>query len=406
MRVTLSTTVLVISMALGASTGNSAISNVLGAAGECDTAAAGCNPIPLSPSILCNGGAGNLNCPQYFSPDFNDPNGLLMYGITNIFAPPRCVKSADRGLTWAACPTNPFSATYFSSNAVMTVAVDGSILAAAKVDNVNNLCVIKRSDDGGSSWATVHTSATRDCVGFSGAVLSSPMACASNSLDCVLFGSGIGAFILQTAVFHSEDGGLTWTEDPLLAPSISSPPYYGARLTSDGSIGVTGGTSATGGATSAFVFKNSGAYHLTTAIPGSGINRCTAPLIVHNNPTVLCGANSVTQQYTVFEITGSIPTIIGSFFPTGAPQSGNSPETIAISWDNNETAYVFMRELSTGDYRIYVTKDAFATVLFLGELIPTNRSPVYSRGDVHIWNGKIYWTSGGMGGDAQLMVIQ
>lgn len=174
MRITLSATILVISMVLGASTGNSAISNVLGAAGECDLAAAGCFPIPTQLSILCNGSAINLNCLQYFSPDFNDPDGLLMYGITN--------------------------------------------------------------------------------------------------------------------------------------------------------------------------------------------------------------------NYT--------------------PGSSNSPETIAISWDNNETAYVFMRELSTGDYRIYVTKDAFATVLFLGELIPTNRSPVYSRGDVHIWNGKIYWTSGGMGGDAQLMVIQ
>lgn len=377
-------------------------SKVIGLSAQCDRTFPECSPIPSSLAILCNGGAGNLNCPQYFSPDYGDPNGLTMYGITNVVNPPRCIKSVDRGTTWSACTANPFAATYFASNAVFAMAADGSLLAAARVTAATETCVIRRSSDGGVTWTTVLTSTTAICSGFSGDAYSSPMRCSPETQDCVLFGNDLTT--VRMVVFHSEDYGQTWTEDVSIAVSLSTPPYFGASMSSDGSMAITGGSNAAGG-TSQFVFKNGGAYHASTIIPGVGNQRCTGPFILQTKLSVLCGANSTSGLYTVFQITGSVPSVLATFLISDTPAFANSPETTAIQWDNT-TAYFFLRQLSTGTYLIYVTRDAFTSYVKVGELVPTNKSPTYSRGDMHVWNGAVYWTSGGIGGNAQLMVIR
>jgi hypothetical protein len=387
------------------------VSGVFGLNVDCGDA---CKPIPLNASILCDGSAAQLNCPQYFAPDFSDPDKRTFYGVTNVFNPARLVISTDGGVTWGDAAsvgrTYPFStATYSSQGVSFSVAANGALIAAGNVDNNANACVIRRSVDGGVSWTTVHTLsiATGSCGAWNTTALSSLVKCAVSGVRCTVLGSD-GLFPLPIV---SEDYGATWVVGSLLNTVIpGAPPFQGIGYDGSGLLGIAGGTGVND--TRRVAYTESGSTWLASGLWGVttsfGTMRCTG--IVENNlrssPSVVCGpGNLLPTTYAFFEIVSGVPTFIRSFTMSDALAFSNSPDIKAIQWDTT-TYYLMQRNLAATRTNFYVTKDNFISVNLIASLQPINQFPACCRGDMYKWNGSIYATSGGAGGSAQFFRIQ
>jgi len=361
---------------------------------------------PLASSILCNGSAGELDCPQYFSPDWSDTSGERFFGVTNITTPATFVQSLDGGTTWTPGPSNPFAATTVNGTA-FALASDGSLIAAADVNGTTISCQIRRSTDQGVSWTTVHsfTNATGFCGAFGTTVMSSPARCALNSSKCIIMGwTGVNPVPIV-----SQDNGVTWATGATLATIVGSPPFLGASLSDNGVLGISGHPGVQ--TTTQSPYTDGGISWLSSGVWGGipGVShRCTGP-VQHNlgsGATLVCGPGSVSPTLYVFgEVTGSVPSVIRTFTLSDAPPSSGSPDANALQWDAN-TYYVTSRNAAATRTNIYITTDSFVSTHLIGSLLPTNQFTSCCRGDMFKANGRVYFTSGGIGGSAQLFVIQ
>jgi hypothetical protein len=401
-------------MFIAVSQSNSAtVNEIIGLSVDCGDA---CKPIPLNASILCDGGAGGqLNCPQYFAPDFSDPNKQTFYGITNVFNPARLVISTDGGVTWKDAAsvgrTYPFStATYGSSFVFFSVAANGALIAASNVDNNANACVIRRSIDGGVSWTTVYTLsiATGFCGIYTSAISSSLVKCAVNGVRCTVF--GLNSTGIHPLPIVSEDYGATWTTGAVLTLIFGGGDLAGIGYNESGLLGIAASYDINNMRRMAYTDVGSTwfASELWNAATPFGAMAC--PGSVENNlrssPSVVCGpGNLLPTTYNFFEIVSGVPTLIQSFTMSDAPASSNGPNIKAIQWDTT-TYYLMQKSISASKTNFYVTRDNFASVNLFASLQPTNQFFACCRGDMYKWNGSIYATSGGAGGSAQFFRIK
>lgn len=179
----------------------SQIRKVIGISSQCDTASAGCFPIPITATFIC--GSATTFCPDTFHPSWVDGNRLWGFRNNGGGTAPTCVTSTDLGTTWAACTTQPWVGTLFpqiastSDGSLVTLADDPSVVGAD--------CSIKRSTDNGASWAVVFTSSLVSC-NHSG--LSQTMYCQPTGGQCDVGNTQFGT---TARVFRSGDNGATWS---------------------------------------------------------------------------------------------------------------------------------------------------------------------------------------------------
>lgn len=385
-----------IALGVPSDSNSAAVSRIFGLAGECNQSYAGCTAIPLSLSIVCDGTlvAGN-NCPQYWSPDWSDTTNLIAYGYTNQTTPGRCLKSVNGATTWSYCTADPFTTSYLNlTPAAFAAASDGSLLAAVNVNNTTQACVIKRSTNGGVSWSTVHTqNGTYACGAWAAAAIPSPMKCAKDANTCVLYGYDVATNQLA-AVFTSSDNGATWTSPTGTVGNAIAQPIFGAALSDDGTVSSSGRVNAQ--STTTFPYSRDGSTYVASVAWGTavGATRCTGPFIYNTDPAVMCGANNSTQTWQMVRMNGNTPATIAQFtLGNGSPLYANSPDVIGIQWSST-VFYLITRLQATSATNVYVTKDSFSTVSFIGTLTPTTGYGANPHGDIYIWNGAIYWSSG------------
>jgi hypothetical protein len=381
-----------------------AVNATLGASVECNPALATCLDFPTSFSFLCNGTGGILDCPQFFAPDWADTTGLRFFGITNRTNPPRCVQSTDGGSTFGLCPSNPFSAAVDIFGAFFTVSSDGSLLAAAQ-DAPDN-CIIRRSTNYGTSWATVYTDATAgvSCgIGF-GSPTTNNIHCASTGGYCVLVGRD-GVF--DVWAIYSTDNGLNWTKGVAFT-----------LVNGNGQVSVK--TDGTRGSLTRLGVNYAGSQPLgeqivsdwdnTTATPAPGTGDTAAngaaAVVFNGVETVIAGPGGVTlTTHYRYTIAGGAPILVNSFVPAGAPAFANGPVFMVHGFSN--IGYFITRNLAGTNVNVYLSVDGFDTVALISSVAPaTALIAGCCTGDVHTFGGRIYFTGGGTASTAWLARIQ
>jgi len=408
MRRTLLGLLLALWMSLGlcyAVPAQTSVQAVYGGALTCDPALVTCGAFPVSGAFLCNGTGGILDCPQWFAPDFADTTGLRFFGITNRTNPPRCVQSTDGGTVWGLCPSNPFVAAVDILGAFFTVASDGSLLSAAE-QGANN-CIIRRSTDYGISWATVYTDTTAgvSCgVGF-GSPTTNNMHCAQTGGYCVTVGRD-GAFDLWA--IYSTDNGLNWTKGVAFTIVNGNAQVSVKTNGANGSLtrlAVNYGGAQPLGEQIVSDWDNTGATPLPVGATGTGASGAAAFLFNGVESVILGPVNVPVTVHSRYTIAGGVPVEAAQFIPAGAPAFANGPNFMAHSFGS--IGYFITRNIATTTVNIYMTLDSFDTVTLTQSLTPaTALIANCCVGDIHTWNGKIYFTGAGVGSTAWLIRIQ
>jgi len=371
--------------------------------------ATGFVPIPSSATLSCDGAGGNLDCPQFFGPDWVDSTGVRFFGLTNRANPPRCVKSTNGGGTWGLCDAgtaSPFVGALDLLGGSMTTAADGSLIAVG--DQGANNCIIRRSTDYGTSWSTVFTdtTASRSCgIAFSNPT-TNMVRCAQTGF-CTVIGRGAGAF--EEVNYFSNDYGANWSIGTSFT-MVSGDAEFHLRLNNSGNVGVLSPFAVTYASTFAAILSGNN-FIVTTAIPtppGSGASaKCPGSVIFGSNNYVVCGPDPLnTTTYRLFNIIGTTPTFLYSFLPLDTPTNAQSPDFTIIAYNGN-VAYMVGRSADGTKINVYVTQDTFNTIIRIASLTPTTGLITgCCRGDMHVWNGKIYFTIAGTGANAVFGKVQ
>lgn len=161
------------------------VSKVLGIASQCDTTLSGCIQTILGQGvILCTG----ATCPSIFSADYTRIDNFVGIGVGG------CRFSTNGGSVWNLCTAQPPGAGTFEG-----IAVTGSG-AWVSIKNSGSTCVIGRSTDQGTIWATVNT--------FGSGCPSN----ANNTTNIRCFSSTcqIGVDNTNIGIYGSTDDGLSW----------------------------------------------------------------------------------------------------------------------------------------------------------------------------------------------------
>ena len=385
------------------------VTKLFGGQINCDSALASCFPIPLTPSFLCNGTGVVLDCPQYFSP-YWPGNGQTFYGLTNRTNPPRCVKSTDGGATWGLCPSNPFAAAIGGLGASFAVAQDGSLISGA-AQGVNN-CIIRRSTDQGNTWSTVFTDVTANvtCAISFASPTPNEAQCSRSAPYCVQVYRVQATGHLK--MVYSTNNGLTWSLGSDLA-LISSDSEYGLALSDDGTKGTLNGYAVTyNQVLQPFAYTTGGDWSVTGPVPlppGAGpATRCShGSMIFNGGQAVLCGPDNIaTTTYRLFTHAGGVVSLSKSVIPQNGLSVSNAPDILAVGF-GPATGYLIGKDTTATKVQINVTTDSFTSLPLIGQLAPASALIAgCCRGDIYSYAGKIYFSSGAVGANAFLMVIQ
>lgn len=391
---------------------SAAPSMIVGASSECETTNAGCVPFPSQVLLLCEGSGSNQDCPQYFAPYWPDTTGQIFYGMTNRTNPPRCVKSMNGGGAWGLCDAgtvSPFPAAIVRNNPGMSVASDGSLIAAGTITGTN--CLIQRSTNGGASWTTVFTDNTVNdfCTIGLGAPTPNGVHCSPQGGRCYVW--GITATSFTNRVYYSGDNGLTWIKGPGMT-----------MVTGDDNTSFAVGVDGETGSASKynmivntanwdFAYTTGAAWTVTGVLPllpsGGTTVRCPGTMIYNGQQAVLCGPDNVTTTtYHLFTHSAGSVFLAANVIPQNGLTNAQSPDFMAVGF-NNSTAYIIGKNGAGTQIQINITRDNFSTMPLLGVVTPTTALiGGCCRGDIYSYNGKIYFTSGASGSNAFLGVIQ
>jgi len=402
-------------IALGVKADAANPAKIVGLVGACDTTVAGCIPIPLNPSFLCDGTGAILDCPQYASPNFADTTGSQFYGLTNRVNPPRCVKSINGGTGWGLCDAgtaSPFTGALDNLGANFAVASDGSLIAAG--DQGTDNCIIRRSTNGGVSWTTVFTDSTTvnvSCgLGF-GAPTPNTLRCASANPYCVMISFISGSFDLLA--YWSTNNGASWsTGTPFNI--VSADAQIGVAVASNGSSGSLTRYAGNYNTAGRVFAKTSGADWTTDGLiptpPGEADGnafRCVSGAMIFSGQSVLCGPGSaLTTTYHFYTHGAGSTANAANVIPQNGLTNAQAPNFMAVGYSGT-AAYIVGRNAATTQVVIWVTQDTFSTMFQVGTLTPTTALiGGCCSGDIFSYRGKIYFTSGASGSNAFFGVVQ
>lgn len=387
----------IVGVSLGGISDGAVVSTTVAPQGECPIGSGICGVVfPLSASILCDGSAGNLNCPQFFHPDWT--TSTRIFGITNRVNPGLCVVSTDGGETFNTCTTQPFTAAVLNFGIKMAVASDGSLLYTS--GQGTDLCIIRRSTDQGTSWSTVFTSTTEDCSIVTTSPTPPGMYCSQSGGYCAIIDMSNAA---ELTIIFSSDNGVTWTVGTPFAYTTANISTWGPALTDDGTDGILiRGTNASG-AGEPFGIQ-SGSDYIATALFAAPVNLNCRPLMMGTTKRALCAPNAGGALFRFVD--GTIPTVIREITIPDVLASANEP--LVVGW-SSEIGYLLVPSGANPSTRlnVYITGDSWASVVSLGQLIPTTSLSLgCCRGNTIRWQGKAYFSTGVSGANAFLAVIQ
>ena len=378
------------------------VTTILGANVQCDPNVDSCLFFPAAPSILCMGTGANLDCPQWFHPDWSQAAGTRFYGISNRANPPRYLTSTN-GITWTLTTAQPFVAAVLNFGSYMAVSSNGSLLAAS--GQGANLCIIRRSTDQGANWSTVFSSAVQTCsVGFGN---STPpgMYCTETGGYCAVINMFNAASI--TMIF-STDNGASWTIGTAFAYVSADAQVWGPIVAADGTGIVTRGVNQTGGAGQPFGSKQAADFTFTLPfIPSVNLN--CRPFTMGNILRALCRPNAGgvnTQVYSGGAL-GIVPVLVSTFVTQDVPTSGGAQDFQPGGF-NSTYGYAVTSSFSPANkYNVYISGDGANSFVLAAVLTPTT-APVFGccRGNLMRWGNKMYWTTGVHSSQAIFAVIQ
>lgn len=379
--------------------GPTPVGAVMGGNVLCDPTNPGCQAFPISGSILCNGTAGNLNCPQFFHPDWSQSPGTTFYGITNRVNPPLFIVSTDGGTVWSPVAVQPFTAAVLNFGASMAVSSDGSLLAAS--GQGANLCIIRRSTDNGASWTTVFTSLVQNCsLGF---VAPTPpgMYCHETNGYCAF----VNPFVASTiTVIYSTDNGATWTVGVTYSHISSDARTWGPILEPGGVNGILiRGVNPT--APRPFGVKSGNDFTGTVNF-APPVNLNCRPLFMRSSAHAVCAPNAGGDlyQFTTGGALGIAPLVINTFTPE---DTSGILEPQVVGFDAI-TGYMIQVSFATPTrLNLFVTRNTWGSVVRVSQIIPTTApSSACCKGNIMRWGNRIYFSSGSTSSQAFLGVIQ
>ena len=369
---------------------------------------------PITTSLLCNGTAVILDCPQYFNPDWPDITGLRFFGITNRVNPGRCVKSVNGGSVWELCDVgtvSPFTGVLDSFGANFAVAANGALLAAG--DQGTNNCIIRRSTDYGVSWSTVFTDSTTvnvSCAIAFGNPTPNTLRCANASSYCVMIAFIAGTFDL--VAYWSNDYGVSWTKGTAFN-IVSGDAQISVSVAGDGNSGsLTRHAISYNTASVAFASTGGGDWTRNGVIPtppGAGTgSRCASGAMIFSGQSVVCGPDpTLTTTYHFFTHGAGSTSNMANFIPQNGLTNTQSPDFMAVGVGGGR-AYIIGRNAANTQIIIWMTTDTFSSAIQVATITPTSAliggAP---KGDAFLHNnGKIYFTSGAPADKAFFGVIQ
>ena len=371
------------------------VSTIVGSQVNCDTALTGCQPPPpLNATILCNGSGIITNCPQFFEPDWTTTNRL--WGVTNRVLPPKLVTSVDGGTTWTLGTTDPFTAAVLGLGINFAVSSNGSLLASG--GQGVNTCIIRRSTDQGVTWSTVYSELVNFCELPAGSPTSNPMTCASSGGYCVVFARDAAFGILPIT---STDNGATWTLQTGYS-YVSTGPLQVA-LSNTGSSGVESRMVSN---TVPFAVKSGNTFTITGNANIANSQTCMG-LVMGTNTKVVCGPSNVVPTATSWQFADAVTPIATTFNVPDGQTFAQSPQPHVIGYSST-IGYMLLPSISNvNNLNVFITNNTWSSVINIGVLTPTT-PPIIGccRGNVYVWNNKIYFSSGGGGPTAFLIVIQ
>lgn len=370
--------------------------------------------VPLTIAFLCDGTGVILDCPQYATPDWLDTTGMIFYGISNRTNPPRCVKSTDGGSVWGLCnagTVSPFIGAITNANSGFAMASDGSLISSA-IQGANT-CIIRRSTNQGASWSTVFmdTTALEVCVFGLASPAQNGVHCSQFNNYCAIAGFTQGSF--TSRMYYSIDNGITWTKGVGFT-LVSGDQNNGFTINSNGNAGSWSMFGQTYNlANWRFAYTLGGDWTFTGVIPQPGLGtslRCPATLFFNGDQAVLCGPDNGAADNTKYRLftheAGSI-FLFASVIPnSGGLTNAQAPDFMAVGY-NATTAYMVGRNAASTTVNGWVTRDSFSTMQLITSLTPTTALiGGCCRGDIFVWNGKVYFTSGAAGSNAFFGIIQ
>lgn len=376
------------------------VTTILGANVQCDPNVDSCLFFPSAPSILCNGSAVILDCPQWFHPDWSQAAGTRFYGITNRTNPPRYLTSTT-GITWTLTTAQPFVAAVLNFGSYMAVSSNGSLLAAS--GQGANLCLIRRSTDQGANWSTVFSSLVQTCsVGF-GNPTPPGMYCAETGGYCAVFNMFNAATV---TTIYSTDNGASWTIGTAYAHISADSQVWGPIIASDGTGIATRGVNSSGGQP----YGSKQAADFTNTLPlVTAINLNCRPFTMGVFLRGFCRPNAggVTSRITTGGALGIAPVVMATFTTADVPVTGGSQDFEPAGFNDTYGYAVTGSFTPSTRYNIYMTGDG-ANSFVLTSQLTANFAPILGccRGNFMRWGNKMYFTVAGTSSQAIFAVIQ
>lgn len=393
---------LLVTLLIPASAWSQTVTTILGGNLQCDSTIDTCSSFPTSMSFLCDGSGTNLNCPQYFHPDWTQPAGTRFFGITNRTNPPIYLTSTD-GITWTATTVQPFTAAVLNAGSSMAVASNGSLLAIS--GQGANLCLIRRSTDQGASWTTVFTDAALTCS-MLGAFPSPPRSyCASAGGYCATL---IVSDPSTMRVIFSTDNGASWTIGTAYAHPTADATTWGTVLNSNATIGIiTRGINSLLG--QPFGTKSGNDFVATpNYVPVPATNRNCRPYIIAGATRALCVPNAGGDPQPHQVVDGTIPAQIGAPFNLTDDFIAGANEPFVVGF-RSSFGYILQPSRSvSARLNLYLSTDQFSTGAVLASTATHSTALVANccKGNILEWGGKIYFTNGATSGNAFFGRIQ
>lgn len=315
------------------------ITEVLGSQLDCDPSISTCQPIPLTVTVLCQVPS---SCSRMTAPDWSNPDKFYGTDGTN------CRKSIDGAVTWANCGSNPSATSVYFNYAVT---MNGTVLAGGN-DGGGTVTRIKRSIDGGATWAQVYNAAPVD--GETATVSTGRLRCAQSVNVCMYVyrePGGSGENLVST------DDGQTWTLIAIGAVATGTGRY---TLLNDGTLGIVIPPVADGVNYRAMQYD--GATWTRSLIwPTSAGGSCNWSIVMNASRKGICHVGVAGTSYTLRSADGVIEK---TFTLPDVPSDSGSPG-VGMAASLIPNSIYLLRGDTAGKTGLWVSIDAGTTFVKL-----------------------------------------
>jgi hypothetical protein len=356
------------------------IKGVVGLNVDCGTA---CQPIPLSTTVLCNGSG----CPTDAVPSLIDEQRFWASTVAPNLSANFCTTSADGGITWNTCATQPFSGT---TAARFVGAADGAVIGVSKL-SFPDRTIIVRSVNNGVTWSTVYT----DTVNRYGGVATGRNSDLRCFLDGYCFVVSVDSVDSHFFVLESTNNGQTWSvaftknnNDP---PGTFNSSFAAVAIKSYGDHTVVSAP----GSSSIFdvrgMMKLNNIWAVSATLPTGSDIICKGSFIFNNVPYGMCYDNNIAHR-VIMNIASGIEEKFPTFNP---PTLVTTQGGMSLGFDS--TTIYSLQNVQIGNNKatgIYVSRDSGSSFAMIFSQINVNNN-LFDVAEFwkHPINGCLYWNT-------------